>query len=541
MGSPEGLEGVAKARWWAEWQANSLAPRYLMPRWIFNKIFAAQLAKYQDDDYLSRGQVMECAIGDTARYFQVSVYEVKLRALQLGYKQAEGTYLRVKGHDQPAFSFNPDALGNYQTFILDGRNGSRLYEKDPKFAKLIDSGRYVYTGCVVCINNPLYVYKTEEPGYPQGFALTDPDVARKLLQVGEAFRIPGPFFSYEEFKVGNVNHTCKVNYIRDDGTGMARIKSYLVQRVNTYAFQHPVELMRNIDCVTEHIRTKHPETRSLHFHHTADGNNYLMDEDGFWRLSNYVPSVTFDTCDDLSVVRSAGQAFGDFQMLLSDFDAEQLFYTIPDFHNTRKRYEKLKADMASDPCGRVSEVRDELDWLLSMEDEACRLTDLFNAGKLPLRVTHNDTKINNVLFDEKSREALVVIDLDTVMPGLVGHDFGDAIRFAANFVEEDCPQADKAGVNLNIYWAFAEGFIKETAATLTEAEVNTLGISCFALACELATRFLDDYILGDKSFKIKYPAHNLVRTRCQIALAKDMRKKMDAMNAIARDCWMRYR
>lgn len=257
--------------------------------------------------------------------------------------------------------------------------------------------------------------------------------------------------------------------------------------------------------------------------------------------SEDVDETLVDTCDDLSVVRSAGQAFGDFQMLLSDFDAEHLFYTIPDFHNTRKRYEKLKADMASDPCGRVSEVRDELDWLLSMEDEACRLTDLFNAGKLPLRVTHNDTKINNVLFDEKSREALVVIDLDTVMPGLVGHDFGDAIRFAANFVEEDCPQADKAGVNLNIYWAFAEGFIKETAATLTEAEVNTLGISCFALACELATRFLDDYILGDKYFKINYPEHNLVRTRCQIALAKDMRKKMDAMNAIARDCWMRYR
>ena len=173
----------------------------------------------------------------------------------------------------------------------------------------------------------------------------NPDVARKLLQVGEAFRIPGPFFSYEEIKMGNVNHTYKVNYIRDDGTGMARIKSYLVQRVNTYAFQHPVELMRNIDRVTEHIRTIHPETKSLHFHHTADGNNYLMDEDGFWRLSNYVPSVTFDTCDDLNVVRSAGQAFGDFQMLLSDFDAEQLFYTIPDFHNTRKRYEKLKADI----------------------------------------------------------------------------------------------------------------------------------------------------------------------------------------------------
>ena len=135
-------------------------------------------------------------------------------------------------------------------------------------------------------------------------------------------------------------------------------------------------------------------------------------------------------------------------------------------------------------------MRNELDWLLSAEDEACRLTDLFNAGKLPLRVTHNDTKINNVLFDEQTHQALVVIDLDTVMPGLVGHDFGDAIRFASNFVEEDCKDADKAGVNLNIYWAFAEGFLKETAATLTENEVDTLGVSCFSLACELATRFL---------------------------------------------------
>ena len=369
----------------------------------------------------------------------------------------------------------------------------------------------------------------------------DQDVARKLLGVGEAFRIPGPFFSYEEIKMGNVNHTYKVNYIRDDGTGMAKIKSYLVQRVNTYAFQHPIELMQNIDRVTQHIRTKHPEAQSLHFHHLESGENYLMDDDGFWRLSNYVPSITFDTCDDLNVVRSAGQAFGEFQMMLSDFDASQLFYTIPDFHDTRKRYAKLKADMQADPYGRVAEAQQEVEWLLSVEDEACKLTDLFNAGKLPLRVTHNDTKINNVLFDEGTHKALVVIDLDTVMPGLVGHDFGDAIRFASNFVEEDCKDADKAGVNLNVYWAFAEGFLKKTAATLTENEVDTLGISCFALACELATRFLDDYITGDQYFKIKYPDHNIVRTRCQIALAKDMQVKMDAMNAIVRDCWMRYR
>ena len=369
----------------------------------------------------------------------------------------------------------------------------------------------------------------------------NPEVARKLLQVGEAFRIPGPFFSYEEIKKGNVNHTYRVNYIRDDGTGMASIKSYLVQRVNTYAFQHPVELMRNIDRVTEHIRKKHPDAKCLHFHHTAEGLNYLMDEDGFWRLSNYLPSITFDTCDDLNVVRRAGQAFGDFQMMLSDFDVSQLYYTIPDFHDTRKRYEKFKADVAADPCGRVKEVQAEIDWLLSVEDEACRLTDLYAAGELPLRVTHNDTKINNVLFDEKTHEALVVIDLDTVMPGLVGHDFGDAIRSAANFVEEDCPDASKAGVNLNVYWAFAEGFLKETASTLTENEVATLGQSCFSLACELASRFLDDYLIGDKYFKTRVPGHNLLRTRCQIALARDMRLKMDAMNAIVRDCWERYK
>lgn len=367
------------------------------------------------------------------------------------------------------------------------------------------------------------------------------DMSRKLLEVGEAFRIPGPFFSYEEIKMGNVNHTYKVNYIRDDGSGMAKIKSYLVQRVNTYAFQKPLELMSNIDKVTEYIHSKYPTMKCLHFHHTQERNNYLMDEDGFWRLSNYVPSVTFNSCEDLDVVQSAGRAFGNFQMMLSDFDAKLLYYTIPDFHHTRKRYAALKADMAADPCGRVAEVRQELDWLLSVEDEACKLTDLYEAGELPLRVTHNDTKINNVLFDQETLRPLVVIDLDTVMPGLVGHDFGDAIRFAANFVEEDSPAVAEAGLNLNIYWAFAEGFLKETAPTLTEAEVDTLGNSCFTLACELATRFLDDYIVGDKYFKIKDPAHNLTRTRCQIALAKDMQKKMDAMHAIVRDCWKRYR
>ena len=367
------------------------------------------------------------------------------------------------------------------------------------------------------------------------------DTARKLQQIGQAFCIPGPFFSYEEIKMGNVNHTYKVNYIRDDGSGMAQIKSYLVQKVNTYAFQHPVELMQNIDNVTEYIRGHFPDSLCLHFHHTADRKNYLEDKDGFWRLSNYVPSVTFDTCDDVDVIRNAGEAFGDFQQMLADFEPEKLFYTIPNFHNTRARYEQLKKDIALDPCGRVAEVKEEIDWLLSVEDLACTLTDMEHRGELPLRVTHNDTKINNVLFDRETFRPLVVIDLDTVMPGLIGHDFGDAIRFAANFVEEDCPQAEKAGVDLNVFWAFAEGFLGKTAATLTENEIDTLALSSFCLACELSTRFLDDYIMGDKYFKIKSNRHNLERTRCQIALAKDMLRKMDAMNAIVKECAARNR
>lgn len=367
------------------------------------------------------------------------------------------------------------------------------------------------------------------------------DTARMLQKIGEAFCIPGPFFSYEEIKMGNVNHTYKVNYIRDDGSGMAQIKSYLVQRVNTYAFQHPIELMQNIDHVTEYIRQKCPDTLCLHFHHTKDRKNYLEDAEGFWRLSNYVPSITFDTCDDVDVLRNAGEAFGEFQQTLSNFDAGKLFYTIPNFHNTRKRYAQLKADIQQDPCCRVAQVREEIEWLLSVEDQACVLTDMQERGELPLRVTHNDTKINNVLFDENTHKPLVVIDLDTVMPGLIGHDFGDAIRFAANFVEEDCPDCSKAGLDLNVFWAFAEGFLKKTAATLTENEINTLALSCFSLACELSTRFLDDYIMGDKYFKTKHALHNLERTRCQIALAKDMLRKMDAMDAIVRECAGRYR
>jgi len=358
------------------------------------------------------------------------------------------------------------------------------------------------------------------------------DLDQKLLEVCRLFCIDYEYLGYETIQMGNVNRTYKVNFRLPEG----KEKAFLVQNVNTYAFRNPVGLMDNIDKVTEHIRAKKPGQLALHFHHTADRKTYVIDGKNFWRMTNYVPSVTYNTVTDLEIVRNAGEAFGIFQMDLADFDIAQLNETIPGFHDTRKRYADFLEAVKQDKAGRAGQVQEEIDYLLSVQDLACTLTDLQKAGKLPLRVTHNDTKINNVLFHPVDKRAMIVIDLDTVMPGLMGHDFGDAIRFAANFAEEDCRELDRVGVNLEVFRAFADGFLSKTAKTMTEMEVKTLALSCFVLTAELATRFLADYLDGDLYFKTNAPDHNLARTRCQIALAKDMQAHLSQMEAIVREC-----
>ena len=358
------------------------------------------------------------------------------------------------------------------------------------------------------------------------------DLYSKLEEVSRLFRIEGEYVGYETICIGNVNQTYEVKFILPDG----KPKSFLVQNVNTYAFRQPIQLMENIDNVTEHIRNKKPGQIALHFHHTADRKTYVIDGENFWRMTNFIPSKTYNGAADPEIIHNAGTAFGEFQMQLADFDITKLYETIPDFHNTRKRYEQLQTAVEADPKGRVAAVQEELRFLMQIREEACKLTDMLERGELPLRVTHNDTKINNVLFSPIDKRAMVVVDLDTVMPGLVGHDFGDAVRFAANRVAEDSTELDKVGVNLDIFRSFAEGFLSMTAETLTENEINTLAASCLTLTAELATRFLADYILGDPYFNIAYPEHNLVRTRCQIALAKDMIRVMPEMERIVRDC-----
>lgn len=355
-----------------------------------------------------------------------------------------------------------------------------------------------------------------------------------LRSIAAKFHVTGELIGHEIINQGNINATYRMDYRQEDST----VKSYILQRINSYVFKNPVQIMENIDMVTTHLRNKLRllNKPALHFYHTvAEGNNYYMQDDGtVWRLMNFINSVTFDSCDDLDTLRGAGEAFGEFQNQLSDFDASKLFTTIPDFHNTAKRLAVFFDAVAADECGRAAEIAEEIAFVKENTPLASTLQEMLDAGKLPLRVTHNDTKTNNVLFDRNTFAPLTIIDLDTVMPGLAMHDFGDAVRFAASTAVEDEPDCSKVALDLDKYRAFAQGFIGKIADALTDAEVETMALGAITITIELAVRFLTDYLTGDKYFKTNYPGHNLVRARCQLALAKDMLKKRAEMENIVK-------
>ncbi len=353
-----------------------------------------------------------------------------------------------------------------------------------------------------------------------------------LKQVGTKFRLPGTIYTYDTITIGKINSNYKVTYRNDNYD----LKSYLFQKVNTNVFKNPVELMANIDRVTSYIREKYPNQITLHFHHTEDGQNYYICEDGyFWRVSNYIDSITFDSTDDLEIIAAIGEAFGHFQMQLSGFDGSMLYETIPDFHNTKKRLDTLFADAEKDIYGRRAEVEDELEYIRYVGDEASSLSIRFANGELPIRVTHNDTKVNNVLFDRATKRPIIVVDLDTVMPGMVMYDFGDAVRSIASTAVKDEQDISKVFLDTVKFRAFTEGFIKEVKGVLTADEIDSLVQAAFSATIELASRYLDDYLNGDTYFKCNYPAHNLVRARCQLQLAKDIMRKKDELQRIVRD------
>lgn len=340
-----------------------------------------------------------------------------------------------------------------------------------------------------------------------------------------AFALNGNPVECEAFGHGHINYTVKI--VTDAGA------EYVLQKINKYVFKDPVRLMENASAVTAFIRERVEDERAaLHFILTKDGKYYHEDEDGeFWRMYDFVGGFCLDAPETEEDFYQSALAFGRFQYLLSEFPADTLHETIPEFHNTVNRYEALKASVAADPCGRVAGVQADVDFLMAREEIGGTLQHMRESGELPLRVTHNDTKLNNVLLDRVTRKSLCVLDLDTVMPGLSLYDFGDSIRFGAATAAEDEPDTSKMTMDLHLFEVYTRGYL-EAAAALTEKEVEMLPMGAYIMTLELATRFLKDYIDGDLYFRTAYPEHNLVRARSQMKLVADMESKMDEMKRI---------
>ena len=355
----------------------------------------------------------------------------------------------------------------------------------------------------------------------------------EVCDVFKHFEIPSFPIEAKPCGNGNINSTFWVK--TEDGN------EYLVQKVNTYVFKKPYELMENIHNVTHHLAEKIQqkggdfERGTLNFIQSDNGKFCYHDHEthAFWRVYHYVSgAVAYDSADKPGLLFEAARAFGKFQRQLEDYPAETLHETIPHFHHTAKRYEVFEASLAADAAGRAASVQAEIDALRRFAPYASLIVDGLADGSIPTRVTHNDTKLNNVLFDEKSGKGICVIDLDTVMPGSLLYDFGDAIRFAANNTAEDDPDLSKVWLRLDRYEEYVSGFLTGIKGAITERELSLLPESVLVLTYELALRFMTDYLDGDKYFKLKYPEHNLVRTRAQIRLCEDIASKLEKMRAI---------
>ncbi len=315
---------------------------------------------------------------------------------------------------------------------------------------------------------------------------------------------------------------------------------YILQRINTKVFKNPEQVMNNILNVTEHIRKKilanggDPDRETLRVIKTKTGENYYRAENGdCYRMYNFIEnSVSHDITERPEQLFQAGRAFGKFQNMLSDFPADRLFETIPDFHDTRKRFENLKDAIQEDKVGRAASAKEEIDFALSYEKEVGIIVDALKDGLIPYRVTHNDTKLNNVMFDAQTDEAVCVIDLDTVMPGSLLYDYGDALRFGASTGAEDETDLSKIEFSLEYFEAFTKGFLGELGSAITQKECELLAFSAKLITYEIGIRFLTDYLEGDRYFKIHREHHNLDRCRTQFKLVSDIEKKTKKMNEI---------
>ena len=344
---------------------------------------------------------------------------------------------------------------------------------------------------------------------------------------------------YQGFYVSNSGHINNT-FVLEFKTADNRINNYVLQQINTSVFKNPDQLMQNIVSVTQYLRETiirnggNPDRENLNVIYTRDNNPYFLDLEGrHWRCYNYISdSYTCQRIEKPEVFYNAAKAFGKFQCMLADFPIDTLYETIPNFHNTISRFEDLKMAVEADLAGRASMVLDEIKFAFDREADTGVLLQLAECGKLPLRVTHNDTKLNNVMFDKDSNEGICVIDLDTVMPGLSLYDFGDSIRYGASTAAEDEEDIEKVSLDLELFEHYVSGYLSAAGKSLTPCEVEYLPFSAKLLTLECGIRFLTDYLNGDIYFRTAYPEHNLVRCRTQFAIVADIERKMDVMNEI---------
>ena len=357
----------------------------------------------------------------------------------------------------------------------------------------------------------------------------------EALAVIPEFQLEGKLQECIPFGNGHINDTYRLTFETERG-----IRRYILQRMNTSIFTKPKELMENIEGVTNWLKKKiaatggDVERETLNLVLTKDGKNSHVDAPGnYWRAFLYVEGATsYDQVKNDRDFYESAVAFGRFQGLLSDYPAKTLHETIEKFHDTVDRFAKFRAALDADVCGRAALVQPEIRFVLEREAFAHTLVDLQAAGKLPLRVTHNDTKLNNIMIDDVSGKGICVIDLDTVMPGLSVNDFGDSIRFGASTAAEDEQDLSKVSCDLHLFEVYTKGFIEGCAGALTETELAMLPVGARMMTFECGMRFLTDYLEGDHYFKIHRENHNLDRCRTQFRLVADMEEKEKEMQKI---------
>lgn len=359
----------------------------------------------------------------------------------------------------------------------------------------------------------------------------------ELDRICAAFDAAGTWISSCPVPSGHINDT----YCSEFDEAGRRVK-YVNQRINHIVFREPELLMENIERVTRFAREQiiagggDPERETLNIVPTRDGKSFHRTPEGtYWRMFRYIDGArTYDRVEDLRHVYSASKAFGSFQKMLARLPGERLHETIPNFHDTRKRYEAFLASLEFDPANRAAAVKPEIGFVIARENDTELVVDGLASGRIPERVTHNDTKLNNVMIDDRTGEGICVIDLDTVMPGSVLYDFGDSVRLGAATAAEDERHLAKVGFDLGLFDRLAAGYLDAARDFLVPAETDLLAFSAKLLTLECGMRFLTDHLKGDVYFKIQREGHNLDRARTQFKLVAEMERQMGAMNAVIR-------